>query len=105
MLTRRTSDLTETDAVLSTGGKLTVSDKDATDATVVVQTGSEEPTPKFSLQAAGICTYTTNDAVDSLNADPNVTVTFTVTTTTGGSATVTVNINDTEAVSTLTNDT
>ncbi|MDN4015848.1 VCBS domain-containing protein, partial [Zwartia panacis] len=97
--------LTETDAVLSTSGTLTLADADATDATVVAQTDTAGAYGKFSIGTNGAWTYTTNDAANQLNAGQVVTEVFTVATSDGGSATVTVNLTGTNDVATLTSDT
>ncbi|MCP9798973.1 VCBS domain-containing protein, partial [Cyanobium sp. Lug-B] len=104
-LTSDTKALTETDAVLSTGGTLTLTDLDALDATVVAQTDATGTYGKFSINAAGAWTYDTNDAVNQLNDGQLVTEVFNVATTDGGSASVTINITGTNDVATLTSDT
>ena len=101
-LTSDTKALTESDAVLSTSGTLTLSDLDTTDATVTAQTDTAGTYGKFSIDANGAWSYTTNDAVNELNANQVVTEVFTVATSDGGSATVTVNITGTNDVATIT---
>ena len=81
--------------MLTTGGTLTVTDLDATAATVVAQTATAGTYGTFAINAAGVWTYTTTDALNQLNAGQVVTETFTVATTDGGSSTVTVNITGT----------
>ncbi|MRT18193.1 hypothetical protein F3C99_14765, partial [Vitellibacter sp. q18] len=65
--------LTESNAVLSTSGTLSLSDADATDATVVAQSASPGSYGQFNINTAGAWTYTTNDAVNQLNAGQVVT--------------------------------
>ncbi len=93
--------LTESNAVLSTSGTLSLSDADATDATVVAQSASPGSYGQFNINTAGAWTYTTNDAVNQLNAGQVVTETFTVATSDGGSSTVTVTITGTEDIASL----
>ncbi|AXS79455.1 VCBS domain-containing protein [Dechloromonas sp. HYN0024] len=100
-LTSASTGLTETNAELNTGGTLTVTDKDATAATVVSQTGKIGTYGSFSVAANGVWTYTTNSALDSLNAGQIVTDNFTVATTDGGTATVSITITGSQDVSTL----
>ena len=104
-LTSETMALTETDAILSTGGTLSLTDLDATDATVVAQTGTVGSYGTFSIDAAGVWSYSTTDALNQLNDGQVVTEVFNVATTDGGSATVTVNITGSQDVATLTSDT
>lgn len=101
-LTSDTKALTETDAVLSTSGTLTLSDLDATDATVVAQTNTAGTYGQFSIGTNGAWSYTTTDAVNQLNAGQVVTETFTVATSDGGTASVTVNITGTNDAATIT---
>ncbi|MEZ8019491.1 VCBS domain-containing protein [Vibrio splendidus] len=91
-LSSELKDLTETDAVLSTGGQLTITDPDAVDATVVAQTNVAGTYGHFSIGTDGAWTYQTDTAVDALNANQVVQETFTVENTDGTQATVTVNI-------------
>jgi VCBS repeat-containing protein len=75
----------------STGGTLVLTDPDTTnDATVVAQTGVAGSLGVFSIDVAGVWTYTTSAAVNELAAGQEVTEQFSVTTTDGGEATVTV---------------
>ena len=94
-LTSDTKALTESDAVLSTSGTLTLSDRDSTPATVISQTGTSGTYGNFSNNSTGIWSYTTNDALNQLNANQAVTEVFSVATTDGGSAVVTINITGT----------
>ncbi len=100
-LTSATANLTETNAILTTGGTLVVSDPDATDATVGAQS-TAGTYGSCTIKAAGVWSYTTTDALDQLNNGQVVTESFTVATTDGGSNTVTVNITGSQDVSTLT---
>ncbi|MEL1299402.1 VCBS domain-containing protein, partial [Neisseria gonorrhoeae] len=100
--TSATANLSETNAVLSTGGTLSLTDLDATAATVVAQTGTAGSYGSFVINSAGVWTYTTSSALNNLNAGQTASESFTVATTDGGSATVTVNITGSEDVSTLT---
>ena len=100
-LSSATETLTETDGVLSTSGKLSLTDADTTDATVVAQPNTAGTYGTFSIDAAGAWSYTTSDAVNQLDAGQRVTETFNVTTSDGGTATVTVNIDGTNDVATL----
>ena len=88
---------TESDATQSTGGTLTLSDDDATAATVVAQTDAAGTYGTFSIDAAGVWTYDMA-ANDALDAGQVVTDTFTVETSDGGSSTVTVTITGTDDV-------
>ena len=97
--------LTESDAALSTSGTLTLTDLDATAASVVAQTDTLGTYGKFSIDAAGKWSYATNDALNQLNAGQVVTETFNVATSDGGSASVTVNITGTNDVATLSSNT
>ncbi|MBK9624593.1 MAG: hypothetical protein IPO38_08535 [Rhodocyclaceae bacterium] len=100
-LTSATAQLTETNAVLATGGTLVLNDLDSIAATVIPQT-STGTYGSFTVSAAGVWSYTTQGAQDQLNPGQLVSETFTVATTDGGASTVTVNIVGTEDVSTLT---
>ncbi len=100
-----TKSLTETDATLSTSGTLTLADLDATDATVVAQTDTDGTYGKFSINAAGAWTYTSDDALNQLDAGQVVTDTFAVTTGDGGTVNVVVTITGTNDAPTAVNDT
>ena len=104
-LTSDTKALTETNAALTTGGTLTLADLDATDATVVPHTGTAGSYGTFSINAAGVWSYSTTDALNQLNDGQVVTEVFNVATSDGGTATVTVNITGSQDVATLTSDT
>ena len=84
--------LTETDVPLTTSGRLTLTDADAVAATVVAQTGTIGSYGTFAIDASGAWTYTTNGALDQLDAGQVVTDTFAVATSDGGTAQVTVTI-------------
>ena len=101
-LTSATQNLTESDAVLSTGGTLVLTDLDSTAATVVAQTAVAGTYGSFSINAAGVWSYSSTDALNQLNAGQTVTEVFTVATTDGGSASVTVNITGTNDVAVIT---
>src|SRR5690606_35626065 len=60
------------------------------------------PYCSFTIDAAGVWSYTTTSALNQLNDGQTVTEVFTVATSDGGSATVTVNITGSEDVATLT---
>ncbi|MGE6235387.1 VCBS domain-containing protein, partial [Aeromonas media] len=96
--------LTESDAVLSTGGQLVLTDLDATAATVVEQRDVAGSYGTFSVDAAGKWSYVTNDALNQLNAGQRVTETFEVATSDGGKASVTVIITGSEDVAQLSSD-
>ncbi len=97
--------LTEGDAVLSTTGTLTLADLDATDATLVEQTDTDGTYGKFSITAAGAWTYTSDDALNQLDAGEVVTDTFAVTTSDGGSVNVVITVTGTNDAPTAVNDT
>ncbi|MFZ3086508.1 MAG: retention module-containing protein, partial [Methylotenera sp.] len=92
ILTSATQNLTETDAVLSTGGTLVLTDLDATAATVVPQTAVAGSYGNFTIDAGGVWSYSTSSALNQLNAGQTVSEVFTVATTDGGGASVTVTI-------------
>lgn len=88
-------DLTETDAVLSTSGQLTVSDPDQGEEAFNAQADTAGDHGLFSMAADGNWTYTTNSAMDELEEGELVTDTFTVTSVDGTETSVTVNITGT----------
>ncbi|MDP3822335.1 MAG: VCBS domain-containing protein, partial [Burkholderiales bacterium] len=99
-----TVNLTETDAVLTTNGTLTISDVDSA-ATFVAQTGTAGIYGSFTINAAGAWTYTANSAHDEFAAGTTYSETFTVASADGTSSTVSVNIvgtNDAAVLSTAT---
>ena len=81
----------ETDAPITTGGLLTVSDVDGA-ASFQAQTGVVGKYGSFNLGADGQWTYTANAAYNELKQGEKLTDSFTVKATDGTSATVTVNI-------------
>jgi VCBS repeat-containing protein len=86
--------LTETDAPLSTGGTLTISDVDSAQ-TFAPQTNVAGAYGTFSLAADGTWSYTANSAFDNLNVGQSVSDTFTVASADGTTSTVQVTINGT----------
>ncbi|BAN50029.1 retention module-containing protein [Metapseudomonas resinovorans] len=84
--------LTETDAPLTTGGALTISDVDSP-ATFQVQNNVAGQYGSFSIDAAGNWTYTANSAFNELNTGDSLTDTFVVTSADGTTSSVTVTIN------------
>src|SRR5204862_3253573 len=81
----------ETNAVLATGGTLTVSDVDST-ASFVAQTGTAGSYGTFTIAADGTWTYTASSAHDEFVAGTTYTDTFTVAAVDGTTTSVTVNI-------------
>src|SRR3979490_2057819 len=92
--------LAETDAPLSTGGTLTVSDVDSAQ-TFVPQTNVAGANGTFSIAANGAWTYTANSAFDNLNVGQSVSDTFTVASADGTTSTVEVTINGTNDAAVL----
>src|ERR1019366_4370125 len=88
-----TQNLTETNAVLTTGGTLTISDVDSA-ATFVAQTSVEGSGGygKFSINAAGAWTYTTDTAHNEFVGGTTYTDTLTVASADGTTHLLTVNI-------------
>ena len=86
--------LAETNAPLTTGGTLTITDVDSS-ATFQVQSNVEGTNGKFSIDANGAWTYTANSAFDSLNVGDSISDTFTVKSFDGTSTAVKVTINGT----------
>ncbi|WP_244957936.1 VCBS domain-containing protein, partial [Achromobacter pulmonis] len=86
------------DDVLTTGGKLDVTDKDAGEATFNAQADAKGAHGSFSIDANGNWTYTldnTDPKVQALAVGEKLTETFTVTTADGTQSTVTVTIDGT----------
>src|SRR5204862_357538 len=81
----------ETNAVLATGGTLTVSDVDST-ASFVAQTGTAGSYGTFSIAGDGTWSYTASSAHDEFVAGTTYTDTFTVAAADGTTTSVTVNI-------------
>src|SRR5205823_56658 len=100
VLSSATAALAETDAPLSTGGTLTVSDVDSAQ-TFVPQTNVAGTNGTFSIAANGAWTYTANSAFDNLNVGQSVSDTFTVTSADGTTSTVQVTINGTNDAAVL----
>src|SRR5207244_3528708 len=93
--------LAETNAPLTTGGALTVTDVDSAQ-TFVPQTNVAGANGTFSIAANGAWTYTANSAFDYLNVGQSVSDTFTVASADGTTSAVQVTIygsNDTAVVS------
>ena len=92
-ITPVTVNLTETNAVLTTGGTLTISDVDSP-ATFVAQTNvaGTGGYGKFTVAANGTWTYATNNAQDQFVASQTYTDMVTVTSADGTTSTITVNI-------------
>src|SRR5205823_1780210 len=86
--------LTETGAVLSTSGGLTVTDVDSAQ-TFVPQSNVAGTNGTFSIAANGAWTYTANSTFDYLNVGQSVSDTFTVASADGTTSTVQVTINGT----------
>ncbi|MGF6455313.1 beta strand repeat-containing protein [Pseudomonas frederiksbergensis] len=83
--------LTETNAPLTTGGSLTVSDIDSPE-TFQAQSGTAGANGTFAIDAAGNWSYTANSAFDALNVGDNLNDTFTVLSADGTATSVTVTI-------------
>src|SRR5439155_6215086 len=77
VLSSATVALAETNASLTTGGTLTVSDVDSAQ-TFVPQTNVAGTNGTFSIAANGAWTYTANSAFDNLNVGQSVSDTITV---------------------------
>ena len=83
--------LTETDAVLTTGGTLTNADVDNAD-TFVAQTNTDGTYGTFSIGTDGVWSYTADEAFDELNTTDTRTDIFTVAAADGTLTSVTVTI-------------
>src|SRR5207249_1103595 len=94
VLSSPTVALSDTNAPLTTGGTLTVSDVDSAQ-TFVPQTNVAGTNGTFSIAANGAWTYTANSAFDNLNVGQSVSDTFTVASADGTTSTVQVTINGT----------
>src|SRR5207247_2091425 len=86
--------LAETNAPLTTGGTLTISDVDSAQ-TFVPQTNVAGTNGVFSIAAHGAWIHTANSAFDNLNVGQSVSDTFTVASADGTTSTVQVTINGT----------
>src|SRR5207244_3902819 len=95
-----TSVLSETNAPLTTGGTLTVSDVDSAQ-TFVAQTNVAGANGTFSIAANGAWTYTANSAFNNLNVGQSVSDSFTVASADGTTSTVQVKINRTNDTAVL----
>src|SRR5207302_1649024 len=100
VLSSATVALSETNAPLTTGGTLTVSDVDSAQ-TFVAQTNVAGTNGTFSIAANGAWTYTANSAFDSLNVGQSLSDTFTVASADGTTTTVQVTINGTNDAAVL----
>src|SRR5207247_404781 len=100
VLSSATVALSETNAPLTTGGTLTVSDVDSAQS-FVPQTNLAGTNGTFSIAANGAWTYTANSAFDNLNVGQSVSDTFTVASADGTTSTVQVTINGTNDAAVL----
>lgn len=87
--------LTETDASLSTGGTLSITDVDTGEALFNAQNNTTGTYGSFSIAANGTWSYNTNGALDYLLAGQQVVDVFNVTSVDGTATTVKVNITGT----------
>ena len=94
VLSSDTKTLTETDAVLSTNGQLTITDVDSP-ATFMAQSNVVGDYGTFSIGTDGKWTYAASSAHDEFQAGQTYTDTFTVTSADGTTTTVTVNLTGT----------
>ena len=94
VVTPATVPLTETDAVLATGGQLTITDVDSP-ATFVAQTNKVGQYGTFSIAADGKWTYVASSAHNEFKADQVYTDTFEVMSADGTKTSVTVNLTGT----------
>src|SRR6185369_15228735 len=92
--------LNETNAPLSTGGTLTISDVDNPE-TFVAQSGTAGTYGHFSIDAAGTWSYTADSAYDNLNVGDSVSDLFTVSAADGTTTTVQITINGTNDAAVL----
>ncbi len=86
------------DGTLNTGGTLVITDPDAGQSSFVAQSGVAGTYGTFAITAAGVWTYTLNNAAANVQALPGgaaPTETFTVTTADGTTRTITVTVNGT----------
>jgi VCBS repeat-containing protein len=96
-------DLTETNAVLTTGGTLAITDPDSP-LSFVPQAAALGTYGSFTLAADGTWSYTANSAHDEFVASQVYTDSFTVASADGSTSTVTVNIIGTNDAPIATND-
>jgi VCBS repeat-containing protein len=87
--------LTETDAALSTGGTLSITDVDTGEALFNTQNSTAGTYGSFSIAANGVWSYNTNGALDHLLTGQQVADVFNVTSVDGTATTVKVNITGT----------
>src|SRR5437773_11639098 len=99
-----TRSLTDTNAVLSTSGTLTITDVDSAQ-TFVAQAGTAGTYGSFSIDAAGAWSYTAGSALNNLAAGQTVSDTFTVAAADGTTTTVQVSITGTNDAAVLSSDT
>ncbi len=100
VLSSEVKNVDETNAPITTGGTLTISDVD-NDALFTPQTNVAGDNGTFSVDANGVWTYTANNAFDSLNVGDSVSDTFTVAAVDGTTTTVKVTINGTNDAAVL----
>ncbi|WPN59446.1 VCBS domain-containing protein [Pseudomonas sp. P9_31] len=86
--------LTETNAPLTTGGSLTVSDIDSPES-FQAQSGTTNANGIFAIDTTGNWSYTANSAFDALNVGDSLTDTFAVLSADGTETSVSVTINGT----------
>ena len=91
VLSSATVGLSETNAVLTTGGTLTISDVDSPE-TFVAQAGTVGSYGTFTIDAAGVWSYTASSAHDAFVAGTTYSDTFQVSSADGTRTSVTVNI-------------
>ena len=91
VLSSATVGLSETNAVLTTGGTLTISDVDSP-ASFVAQAGTVGSYGTFTIDAAGVWTYTASSAHDAFVGGTTYSDTFQVASADGTMTSVTVNI-------------
>src|SRR5207342_1017166 len=92
--------LEETDALLTTGGTLTISDADSPES-FVAQSGTEGNFGTFSIDTAGVWSYTAGSAFDDLNVGDSVSDRFDVTSADGTHTSVQVTITGTNDAAVL----
>ena len=91
VLSSATKNLTETNAVLTTGGTLTITDVDSAQ-TYVAQAGTAGSYGTFVISTAGVWTYTASSAHNEFEAGATYTDSFNVGSADGTASTVTVTI-------------
>ncbi len=93
--------INETNAPISTGGQLTITDVDSP-ATFVEQTNVAGQYGHFNLAADGTWSYTADSAYNQLNVGQSLTDTFTVTSADGTTSSVSVTIDGTNDAAVIT---